>query len=203
MARREELSDKELLELTSSEDPYTRYLAYTSLINKGHTFNPDEIVKNWELHSPRTFLTGLSGILGHTQWRDEIILRVFASYSFDDLEKRIDWLGFTVHLAYLAWGLKGKEEVLSQVRKDLQNSFERIRKPAIDKLDETLAWTRGQQTPAKLLPVLASIDKMRANAAGKEGYIVRDFTESALKILLEHADPQDLPLANPTFAVKH
>jgi len=135
LARREELSDEELHELTSNGDPYTTYLVYTSLINKGCTLNPDEIVKNWERHSSRTFLYG---IFGHMQWRDEIILRIFASYSLDDLEKRIDWLRTTAHLAYLGGGLKGTKEVLSQVRKDLQNSFERIRTPAIEKLDKAI-----------------------------------------------------------------
>ncbi|HUV97959.1 MAG TPA: DUF4062 domain-containing protein [Candidatus Paceibacterota bacterium] len=195
LARREELSDEELYELTSTEDPYARYLAYTSLINKGHTFKPEEIEKNWELHSPPTFLSGLSGFLGRTHWRDEIILRVFAAYSLDDLEGRIGWIGTTVHLAYLAWGLKGTEKVLGQVRKDLQNSFERIRKSAIEKLDKALAWGRGQQAPAKLRAILASLDEMRANAAAGEGYIVDQFNESALKILLEQPKPDDLPVA--------
>ncbi|MFX0201269.1 MAG: DUF4062 domain-containing protein [Candidatus Hodarchaeota archaeon] len=199
LVRREKLSDKELRELTNSGDQYTAYLAYKSLINRKRMLDPDEIMKNWDRYSSRTLL----GSLSYTQWRDEIILRVFASYSLDDLEKRINWLSSDGYLAYQAWGLKGTKEILIQVREDLQNNFERIRKPAIEKLDKALAFGKGKEVSSRVAEFLSSVDKIRAMAVSEGGPILSQFSESALKILLNHPKPEDLMVAKKFMRSEH
>jgi hypothetical protein len=199
LARREELNDEELRELTNGGDHYTAYLAYKSLINRKCTLDPDEIMKNWDRYSSRTLL----GSLGYTQWRDEIILRVFSSYSLDDLEKRINWLSSDGYLAYQAWGLKGTKEILTQVREDLQNNFERIRKPAIEKLDKAVAFGKGKEVSSKVAELLSNVDKIRAMAISEEGLILSQFRESALKILLKHPKPEDLMVAKKFMRSEH
>lgn len=192
LLRRGKIDDEELHELTNSNEAETCYLAYKRLIDKGKQFDIQKVRKNWP--KEKGAFAGLFGVYStyaKFDWLEEIILNIFQTYSPDEMEKSITWLGTEAKLCYLAWGLQGTPQILNQVRKDLTSQFERIKKAHLAKLNELRLECEKANEQAKLRSVQEMIDKL-----GEYDQSMRNkLTESALKIMLAHGKNEDIKFA--------
>jgi len=193
LAKRGKLDNNEIEVLKNESDVELRYLGYKALIDKGEKLNIEEVRKSWPTQNApsRGSLFGFLTYSGFIRL-NEVIAMILKNYSVEELEKSLIWTSPDREFLYLELGLRKGREFLEQVRKDLDNKFERIKKDYIDQLNNLLLVSKKINDSQSANSVQAIIDKFSEES---HEYGENALTRSALKILIENGEKEDIRFA--------
>jgi len=195
LAKRGELDENELDVLINDGDVQLRYWGYYTLIDKGKKFDVAEIRKNWP--NQRRYMPYTPSLLGsfftHVEVNrlNELIVKILKTYSIEGLTKSLTWLDPDSEFIYLALGLCKGREILGQVRDDLDNKFARIKDAYKAEINELKIQSEKINDQASLNKIQGLIDAFDKTTIYGENV----FTKSALKILMEHGEQEDMRFA--------
>lgn len=170
LINREQLNDAEIVALTTSDISAIQKLSFLKQIEKGRKLDPAEIRSKWHEKSAVSLLLG-----GSKDDLDEVVLQAYSkNNNKDEVLSDIDWLSGDGPLAYYAL-YHFFEEPIEEVRGDLENNFNRIEKAYYEKTGREV----GVDNTLNVL----------------RGYIIGQYAITALKILNEKGNKQDIVFA--------
>jgi len=199
LAKRGVFEEQELNALVKDNDTEIKFYAYSALIDKGKKYSIEEVRDNWPKQSLSMYQPSLllGNFTNHDKMRlNNIISKVLATYSLEDLVKRSEWMQVDNDLAYLEFGLRKGIEFLKQVRTDLEFKFDRLKNTYIAQLIELKEFSEKISDKRSVTQIQALIDSFYKNDDFQENH----FIKSALKILIQYGTREDVRFAKQFMA---
>lgn len=190
LCKRGKLKNDELKNMANDEDVEVRYLGHKALIEKGEKFQIGKVREKWPLRKDpyNIFYTGYSANLRLT----EIVTLILRNMTLDELDKKQIWIGLYNDQAYFELGMRIGFGFLKQVRIDLTNKFARIKDNYLKILYDLRAEVEEADGKITVEQVQKLIDSFAQ--ADKEPQEI-SFTKSALKLLVEFGEYEDVEFA--------
>jgi hypothetical protein len=190
LLRRHSLPLELAQKLTEDSALPIRALAYQGLAEQGALPDFETVRKalKEEESTADTVLRGLSRLSGGFRPRlspdaNSIIVAFYRTQPTARLREAIDWFSIDGPLAYRALALDRFDTIATELRTDLANGFERIKKDSIKRDNELYGAERGK--------MFAAVFEQY------EDFIKSQFLEAALIGLAEKGQPGDAMLARP------
>lgn len=175
LSRRKELDDKKVTELLKDPSEEIREYCYRLLIGRGREFSTEELRE--------AFQKGKVSLLGSPAVDVEsLIIEMYKSIPAAGLSEAIDWYSIDGPLAYKALALYRFAAVENQIRTDLEDKFQVIKRQSLDRFRATYG-----DSAYKL--------EESFRTKGLDESVQLSFTAAALAALAEHGRAEDVRIA--------
>ena len=162
-------------------DINTKGVCYRFLIDSGRTFSPSQVADSLDNSAPSLFPLSPYAPPQNIQ-KDDVLLMVYRSKNFDELNSMVDWYSSQGEIAYEALMIDHHDSMLDQIRSDLSDRFESTKQATIAK------------HVAELGPDAATYVEQFERF---DDFIRSRFTSVAVRGLAEHGEAQDIDLCTP------
>jgi HEAT repeat protein len=191
LRRRRQLSPELAKSLLTDSSAVVRAVAFEELIRQGVSVTVDDIDNAFKNEKAPTLAVSLLG--GLSVDKDEIIFKLFSTYTIERLRSETRWLfGANGEVAYRVLGLRHFEEMGGQIRRDLRDEFKSLKAETAAKMREDFG-AAGEEAWRVLWerdPRYEEFERTRYTAVG-------------LEALAEYGSPEDVELARRYIGSRH
>lgn len=180
LASRGRLPEERAEKLTEDPSIAIRGMAFMYLATRGHLIDFDKVRKALTTENDR--LGALSGLLGRSDDRkvdaDSVILTYYRHQNAELVGNAVEWFSVDGALAYRSLATDHFDAIRNDLRTDLENGFERVKKKSIGEAESTY----GSQYAKELVERFKKYDD----------FIRSQFLEAALAGLATNSEAPDI-----------
>jgi SOS response regulatory protein OraA/RecX len=180
LARRGGLSKEISEKLTADSSVPIREIAFTELAKAGNPIDFEMVKKALATEKPET--NSFAALLGGQKPEEGdascVILAYYRAQKAELVTAAVEWFGLDGELAYRSLATDHFEAIRGDLRADLENGFERVKKQSIDQVESTM----GTEYAQKLVERFKKYDD----------FIHSQFVEAALSGLAIHGEVSDI-----------